>query len=135
MADKNGAPAADNQPVKLTAAQVAEQHPEAAEALRAEGRTAGATAERARVQGILASAEAEGRGELAQHLAFETDSSVEAAVALLSKSPKQAAPNSFEKFNQAMKAEGNPDVGADKDNGEGSDADALINTAKAMGLA
>lgn len=135
MTQTNGAPAADQQPVTLTAAQVAASHPEAAEALRAEGRSAGATAERARVQGILASEEADGRTELAQHLAFSTDTAVEAAVALLSKSAKAAAPKGagFQSFNNAMRQAGNPDVGADTE--PGNEGDALIQTAKQLGLA
>ena len=134
MAQSNGAPAADNQPVKLTAAQVAAEHPEAAQALRAEGHTAGATAERARVQGILASEQADGRTDLAQHMAFETDTTVEAAVAMLSKSPKAAAPKgNFQSFSNAMTQEGNPNVGADAE--PGNEEDALIQTAKQMGFA
>lgn len=42
-----------------------------------------AKAERARIAGILAHANAEGRGKLANHLALETDLSVEAAAAVL----------------------------------------------------
>lgn len=140
MTEKNGAPAADTQPEKLTAASVAAKHPEVAEALRAEGQQKGAaeatTAERARIKGILASEEAVDRHQLAMHLAFESDMSVEAAVALLSKSPKdEKAKTGFAAFDKAMRAEGNPKVGADADQGDQDPAASLINTAKAMGLA
>ena len=130
---QNGAPAADQQPEKLTAAQVAEQHPEAAEALRAEGRTAGATAERARVQGILSSEEAEGRAELAQHLAFGTDMGAEAAIALLAKSAKAPkAAGGFEEFDAAMRGQGNPNVGADTDT-DPNDVNAAISRSSELG--
>lgn len=57
---------------------------------RAEGVKAGAVAERARIQGILANAESEGRTATAQHLAFATEMSPEAAVSLLATMPKAA---------------------------------------------
>jgi len=95
---------------KLTAAQVVKQHPEAAHALRAEG----VKTERDRIKAILSSAEAEGRGELAQAMAFEGDMSPEAAVALLAKSPK-AAKQPANPLAAAMAGEKNPQVGADAD--------------------
>lgn len=49
------------------------------------------TAERARVNGILTHAEAAGRSDLANHLAFKTDMSVDDAVAMLAVAPKAAA--------------------------------------------
>ncbi|TLX65078.1 S49 family peptidase [Stutzerimonas nosocomialis] len=65
---------------------------------QAEGATATSTAttasaERARVQGILQHAEAGGRSQLAQHLAFSTDMTVEQAGALLAAAPKEQAAN------------------------------------------
>jgi hypothetical protein len=45
----------------------------------AAGMTAGATAERARSKTIMSSEHAKGREPMAQHLAFETDMSAEAA--------------------------------------------------------
>lgn len=57
---------------------------------RAEGVKAGAVAERARIQGILAHAESDGRTATAQHLAFATDMTPEAAVSLLGTMPKAA---------------------------------------------
>lgn len=46
-----------------------------------------AKAVKARIGGILALAEAKGRDDLAQHLAFETDLSVDAAQTILAKAP------------------------------------------------
>jgi hypothetical protein len=57
---------------------------------RAEGVKAGAVAERSRIQGILAHAESDGRTATAQHLAFATDMTPEAAVTLLATMPKAA---------------------------------------------
>jgi capsid assembly protease len=48
-------------------------------------------ADRARSSGIRNHAEAQGREALAEHLAFETSMSVEAAVSILTAAPKQAA--------------------------------------------
>ncbi len=54
---------------------------------------AGAKASQDRIKGILNCEQAKGREGMAQHLAFETDTSVEAAVAILDKTPKaDAAP-------------------------------------------
>lgn len=118
MDQNDGAPATDTKPTKLTSSQVVEQQPEAAEALRAEaraeGEASGRTAERARVKAILGAEEARGRDDLAQHLAFDTDTTAEAALALLGKAPKaeEAKGQGFAKFDAAMKTEGNPAVGA-----------------------
>jgi signal peptide peptidase SppA len=54
----------------------------------AEGKKLGASEERARIQGILTHAEADGRGATAQHLAFATDMAAAAAVSLLATMPK-----------------------------------------------
>lgn len=148
--DKNdGTPAAENKPSTLTAEQVVEQHPEAAAAIRADAHAKGlaegiekgsvdaTAAERGRVKGILSSEEAEGRMQLAAHLAFETDQTVDAATALLAKSAKDSkAATGFEAFDKAMRAEGNPKVGADADvDAETDPATSLVNTAKLIGLA
>lgn len=100
--------------------EVAEKFPEVAAAFRQEGTASGVTAERARIKGILASAEADGRTDLANHLAFETDSTVEASVALLSKSAKAAAPApaKVDPLAAAMAGVKNPAVGADTEAGE-----------------
>ncbi len=143
----SNAPAAgdEQRTMEATAANIARLCPEAAEQLRGEGATAKAneiganaaqavSAERTRVQAILTSAEAEGRGELAQHLAFSGDMPAEAAVALLAKSPK-AVPAKADPLARAMAGEKNPQVGADADAGESKPGDELVATAKAMGLA
>jgi signal peptide peptidase SppA len=57
----------------------------------AEGKKLGASEERARIQGILTHAEADGRGATAQHLAFATDMGASAAVSLLATMPKAAS--------------------------------------------
>lgn len=49
-----------------------------------------AAAERTRVSGILQHAEAEGRGAMANHLAFNTSMSVEEAASLLATAPKES---------------------------------------------
>ncbi len=53
------------------------------------GEKAGAIAMQARIKGIMASEEASGRNALAEHMAYETDMTIEASVAMLSKSPKE----------------------------------------------
>lgn len=60
----------------------------------AAGMSEGATAERARIQAIVNHEDAQGRSDLAAHLAFETDMAAEVATSLLGKSPKGAAASS-----------------------------------------
>jgi signal peptide peptidase SppA len=96
--------------VPITAAQV--------DAARAEGKNegikAGATAERERIKTITTHADAAGRAEMANHLAFETDMAADAAVALLGKSPKVAAGESGKSaLEKAMAAAGNTGISAD----------------------
>lgn len=57
----------------------------------AAGKASGRTEERTRIEGIVGHAAAEGRSELAAHLAYKTDTSADASVALLEKAPKAAA--------------------------------------------
>ena len=129
---------------EATAANIATLCPEAAEQLRQEGAaaTAAATgtatadavaADRTRVQAILASTEADGRGELAQHLAFSTEQSAEQAIALLAKSPK-TAPVKADPLAALMGKVTNPAVGADTEQGDAKPGDLLVNTAKQLGL-
>lgn len=144
MSDINGAPAAETLPETMTAAQVAEHYPETAEALRAEGREAaaadlraeGVQAERERIRSILAHDEAKDRPQLAQTLAFTTDLDVEAAAALLAKAAKESKPSQFASFDAAMRAAGNPKVGADREQDPNArPSDGAINAARALGLA
>lgn len=146
MTEKTEKPAASTTGAEeITAASIAANHPDVAQALRAEGEQAGrvagasegAAAERARIHDILAHDEAKDRPALAQSLAFNTDMTVEAAAKLLAKAAKESKPSQFASFDAAMRNSGNPNVGADA---EASDtnarpSDGAISTAKALGLA
>ncbi len=67
-------------------------------------------ADRQRTQAILGHAEAAGRRKLAEHLAFATDMSVEAAAGMMAAAPKEAAESPL---TRAMGGIQNPKVGAD----------------------
>jgi signal peptide peptidase SppA len=77
-----------------------------------------AGAERTRTQAIIGAKEAEGRKDLAHHLAFSTDMAAEAAIALLAKAPAESAPSTAHKPRLEVL---NPDV---KPNEERKPADA-----------
>lgn len=87
--------------------------------------------ERARIQGILNCEEAKGRSALANHLATNTDMSVEDARAMLSVAaeevPIATATNALD---QVMSAEVEPDIGLDA--GEESAEDAQVTTAVSL---
>lgn len=128
MSDKTAPPAGDQKPTTMTAAQVVEQHPDAATAIRAEGHkaglTEGMTAERTRIGAILKADASQGREDLARHLAFDTDTTAEAAIALLDKAPKAAEQKhagGFQSLDDAMRAAGNPGVGAGATGAAGGD--------------
>lgn len=74
-------------------------------------------AERARVSGITGSEEAKGRSGLANHLAMNTDLSVDAARAILAAAPAESSAAATgatgNAFKQAMDADKHPQVGAD----------------------
>ncbi len=71
----------------------------------------GVATERSRVQGILSHDEANARTLLAQHLAFETDMGVEAAVSVLSKAPLETPTrDDVSGFSAAMGATPNPEI-------------------------
>ncbi len=85
------------------------------------GRTEGATAERARINGILASDAGKDRPKAALSAALKTDMTVEQASAFLTDLPKEGAEAKVEDkkedaktttFEQAMDQTGNPDIGA-----------------------
>lgn len=81
---------------------------------KAEGIKEGASAERTRINAILGSDEAKGRGALANHLAFETEMSADAAKAMLGKAAKETAEApSTDALGAAMGRLKNPSVGAD----------------------
>lgn len=95
--------------------------PDTAEAL-----AAAKTAERTRVSGIIGHAGAKGREKLAQHLAFNTDMSVEAAASVLEAAPVEkpdtapgAGGTGSNAFLDAMNKGGNPNLSA----GGGVDGD------------
>ena len=83
----------------------------------AEARTTAISAERARIAGILGCAEAEGRSVLAQHLATQTDMTVQAAQGILAVSAKVApatdADGTGNPLEEAMARQGTPGVGDD----------------------
>jgi ClpP class serine protease len=117
MTQANTAPAATaSAPTdeQLAAARTAgAQEAQAAAAKQvADANAAGAKAERERIAGILAHAEAEGRRKMAEHLAFKTDSTIEAAAALMAVAPKEAA-SAANPLAAKMDALGNPKVAAD----------------------
>lgn len=79
-------------------------------------------AERARVSGIMGCDEAKGRTALANHLAMNTDMSVDAAKGVLAVAPAEKAAEAAggaNPFKAAMDADKHPNVGANA--GEGSD--------------
>ena len=106
-------------------------------AVQAEARTA----ERARVSAILTSAEAEGRGDLANHLAFATDMTAEQANAMLAKAPRAAAPAAAapaaaaNPLEQAMAKVGTPGIGADAPEAAAPKADSASFMLSALSLA
>lgn len=68
--------------------------------------------ERTRIVAILISPEAEGRRDMARHLALETDTQPEQARSILAAAPKSAAATSS-LFIEAMALVNDPDVGPD----------------------
>jgi len=111
----------------------------AVDAARAEGHAAGMqegmTAERSRIGGILALDEAKGRGDLAAHLAMNTDMSVDAAKGVLAASPVAAAAAPAapaapvaQSFGSAMDSTGNPGITAEQQPG----AEQPVNRAAAL---
>lgn len=124
MESHNMANADGNAPVQPAAQSTitAEQLAQARADGIAEGQRQAAAAERTRIAAITGSEEAEGRTELAQHLAHGTDMSAEAARAILAKAPKAApAAAATNALANAMAGVPNPNVGADASSGGGSD--------------
>lgn len=107
------APAADADQPKHTDTQLEAARTTA----HAAGVTAGTTAERTRITGILGHAEAKERGALALSIATETEMSVEQAGKVLAAAPKHAAGNALAAVMSDIK---NPDLGAG--GGEGGDS-------------
>ncbi|AWN43160.1 S49 family peptidase [Methylobacterium durans] len=92
-----------------------EAHEAAVAAARADGETAGRKAgdadAKARIKAIQGSEEAKGRQAQATHLAMETDMTAESAIALLATLPKAEGAKPGNRFEEAMAAAGNPQVG------------------------
>lgn len=78
-------------------------------------------ADRARQSAIRNCPEADGRQELAEHLALDTDLSVDAARTILGKAAK--APVARNAFNEAMGKTPNPEIGQDHDGNGAAGAD------------
>lgn len=131
--------------------------------ISSEDRAAVANETKARIKGIMTHDEAKGREGLAEHLAYNTDMSVEDAAAMLKVAPKAEAPKEEPKgddkggddksgddkggddkggdnakgksqFEQAMDQGKHPDVGPDGKGGGGDDGDAVsANVARILG--
>lgn len=69
--------------------------------------------QKARIKAIVSCEAAEGRRELAEHLAFNTDLNEEQAVAILEASPKAEKQNVGSSFESVMDSIEHPEVGAD----------------------
>lgn len=112
------------------AAPVAEAPVEAPVAAAPEAPTVDAVAaERERVRAILNCEEASGRADLANHLALNTDLSVESAKGILAASPKvEVKPAAASSFAAAMSATGNPEIGT----GGEPEADAPVSRVSAI---
>lgn len=85
--------------------------------------------ERARIKAITGSDEAKGREQLAEHLAFNTEMSADAAKSVLAAAPKAAAPAATTNPFEAAMATGNPNVGADAAAASGDTAQPANQTA------
>lgn len=95
-----------------------------------------ANAEKERIKAILAAPEAADRSALANHLALNTELSVDDALSVLAVSPKEAPQASGNAFASAMENTPNPEVGADgaAENAELKGAARILaNYAKATG--
>ena len=102
-------------------ATLTQDHP----ALIAQAQSEAKTAERSRIQAILASEEAKDRGDLAQHLAFATDMTPDAAVAMLAKAPKIQSEVKTGGFEAAMRDLGNPKITPASAEAEEDDIDSV----------
>ncbi len=98
-----------------------QEHP----ALLAQVQSDAKTAERSRIQTILASEEAKDRSDLAQHLSFATDMASDAAVAMLAKAPKIQPEVKASGFDAAMRDLGNPKITPAASESEEDDVDAV----------
>lgn len=96
-----------------------------------------AAATKKRIGDIMGLDEAKGRDELAKHLAFSTELTVDQVKAALGAAPKPMAaappakPNALE---AAMQNQPNPQVGADRAEGEGGGADDMAKVSAVTGV-
>ena len=103
---------AENKPGATDQANAAAAQSAAVQTATAEARTA----ERARVSSIMSCEEAKGRTALANHIAMNTDMTLDAAKAMLSASaaaPAEAPKAAADPFKAAMDGGNHPHVGAD----------------------
>ena len=106
-----------------------EQLAAAEQAAAAKASTDARTAEKARMSGIMGCEEAKGKEAMANHLAMNTEMTVEAAKGILAVTPAAAAapaavtPPAVNQFAAAMAAGTNPEVGADGAGAGGAAAD------------
>jgi signal peptide peptidase SppA len=82
--------------------------------------------QKARISAIINHPEAEGRADLAKHLAFATDMSAEDAAKTLAASPKAASASN--PLADAMRANGNPKIGPGGESGADADKNPLLAT-------
>lgn len=115
MSEQNPAPAADTAPPAQATSEATSQ-----------ASTPTASEERARVRGILQHAEAEGRTQLAEHLAYETSMSIDEAVTILAAAPKDVAGNldASTALDRMMESEQQPNLTAAGPSGEPETNDA-----------
>lgn len=93
----------------------------------------GQATERSRIQGILKCEDADGRQEMAEHLAFNTSMSVEEAKALLAVAPKKEkeAASAGSALDAAMSRENQPNLSADTAETDNDSDQAMIQQALA----
>ena len=104
---------------RYTEAQMTAAKAERYEAGRRDGRHQAITAERTRLKSILTSEHAQGRTEMAQQLAFDTDLSADQAAPLMARTPQTIR----DRLSAAIAAAGgSPNVGADPIPSESADA-------------
>lgn len=84
------------------------------------------TDERARISAIMSLEEAKGRDDLARHFAHETEMTADQAKAALAKAPVAAVQKQPNVLDVAMRAAGNPVVGADAGTSANEDDSAAV---------
>jgi len=117
-----------------TGSSISEPDAKATQAKKAETATAnGASAERARIKTIMSSDHATGRKEQAEHLAYSTEMSAEAAIDVLKAGASSVKP-AGKKLDDAMAKTKQPGIGAEGGQAEVNDVDRLCsNFAMASG--